>query len=88
MTPAQQAELDAFIAERNEALRTLDMDYARRVIPQASSDEVRLLSMHKARYHCTMIDAALRRDSARWLAARGSTDLNRESIDPEGELPA
>ena len=37
--------LSKMLAERNAALVTLDMDYARRMLPTASSDEVRLLAM-------------------------------------------
>lgn len=73
--------------ERNAALRTLDMTYARYLMPDASSDEVRLLAMHKGRYECTDIEAALRSASGEWLRERGSTRMDGSPILPAGRLP-
>lgn len=67
-------DIKDWLAERKLALETLDMAYARRNFPNASSDEVLLLAMHKARYECTDIAANLRRASEKWLKAR---DFNR-----------
>lgn len=81
-------ELQAFLDKRDEALRTLDMDYARRVLPQASSDEVRLLAMHKARYECKTIGPEYRHASGAWLRERGfGRGIPGEPLLPEGELP-
>lgn len=64
-------EMLDWLADRKLALETLDMAYARRNFPKASSDEVLLLAMHKARYECTDIAPNLRRASAKWIKARG-----------------
>ena len=63
-------KLSDWRVERNRALATLDMEYARREMPNASSDEVRLMAMHKARVECTDIDSSLRLASVKWLHAR------------------
>lgn len=69
------AEFEDFSRRRDEALRTLDMDYARTAIPGASSDEVRLMALHKARYETTRIAPELRQESRAWLEERGDTRL-------------
>ncbi len=80
-------QLAKMLAERNAALVTLDMDYARRMLPTASSDEVRLLAMHKARYECTAIAAEFRHASGHWLREHGSKRMDGSELLPEGELP-
>lgn len=80
-------EFDAFIVERNAALAALDMDYARRMMPDATDDYVRLLVMHKARYETTTMPRELRHESAEWLRSRGSCRMSGLPILPEGELP-
>lgn len=70
MTEGTQ-DVAEFVRERNKALETLDMEYARRTIPHATSDEVRLIAMHKARYDCTGISDVLRLQSRHWLEERG-----------------
>jgi hypothetical protein len=81
-TPFQQWKL-----ARNEALRTLDLVWARDCFPNASSDDVLLAAMHKARYDCVGIEDALRHDSARWLRERGLGALGGRPLLPEGQLP-
>jgi hypothetical protein len=80
-------DLKSLIADRNDALRTLDLDYARRMLPGASSDFVRLMAMHKARYECCQIEQELRHASAAWLRSHGFNDMNGNPILPEGQLP-
>jgi len=77
-----------FVRERDRALSALDMLWARRMMPQASGDDVRLLAMHKARIHSLGVSGALRRESMRWLAAGKHTDLMGNPVDGEGPLPA
>lgn len=81
------ADLARFRATRTAALATLDLDYARRVFPNASSDELLLATLHKARYECADIDAALRVESRTWLESRGFSRLNRLPWPSPGELP-
>jgi hypothetical protein len=76
------------VSERNAALSALDMEYARRIMPDASSDYVRLISMHKARYECTSLPASLRHSSGMWLRQRGLKRMTGDAVLPEGVLPA
>jgi len=73
--------------ERIKALRALDVVWARREAPAASSDEVLLVALHKARYRCRQIQDDLRHESAAWLRAHGFGDLHGEPLLPPGELP-
>ena len=80
-------EIQRFVKERDKALANLDMEYARRVIPMATSDEVRLIAMHKARYEITSLPAELRHESANWLRERGYKRGTGDPLLPEGRLP-
>ena len=73
--------------ERTHALRTLDLAWARREAPGASSDDVLLVALHKARYRCRGIEDDLRHKSADWLRAHGFEDLYGERLLPPGRLP-
>lgn len=75
-------ELEKFRARRNQAFRDLDLEWARTMIPDASSDFVRLLALHKARLDCVDIEPELRRESARWLLANGFKGMHGETPDP------
>ncbi|WP_140636937.1 hypothetical protein [Methylibium rhizosphaerae] len=84
------SEFGDFLDERLNALRTLDVAWARREAPGApgaSSDDVRLVALHKARYRCREIEVALRHESAEWLRVRGCGDLFGEPLLPPGQLP-
>jgi hypothetical protein len=80
-------KLDQWHEQRNAALRTLDMGYARALLPHASSDEVRLMALHKARYECKDIEAELRHASGAWLRERAMGRLSGTPLLPVGELP-
>jgi hypothetical protein len=75
-----------FIEARNAALRTLDLNWARRTVPYVN-DETLLVTLHKTRYDCTMIEDHLRLESAEWLRARGYKALGGVPLLPPGELP-
>ena len=79
--------LERDIIERNCALETLNMDWARRIMPEATSDEVRIIAMHKARYECTGVSRRARLESASWLRQKKYKRLDMSQILPEGELP-
>ena len=85
MTDTARA-LARFLSERNAALASLDMEWARKMMPQATNDFVRLLAMHTARVECTALSDELRWDSVQWLRERGSKRLNGLDL-PEKELP-
>jgi len=82
------SEIDDVMRERAAALVALDLDYARRLMPDASSDEVRLAAMHKARYETTTIARELRHASGAWLRENGYLRFGGLPLLPEGELPA
>lgn len=79
-------EIGRFREARNHALRELNLDYARAVIPHASDEQVLLIALHKARYECKDIEPEYRHASGRWLRERGYGRL-RGPLLPEGELP-
>lgn len=82
------ASLQNEMRERDAALMNLNMDYARRLMPGASSDEVRLAAMHKARYEATSIPREFRHASGGWLREHGYLRYGGLPLLPEGELPA
>lgn len=79
-------ELEKMLERRNKALLELDMDYARQMMP-GTSDEVRRLAMHKARYECTALPREVRHQSGEWLRAGGYRRLTGDELLPEGALP-
>jgi hypothetical protein len=81
------AEMPVWRANRNRMLRELDVKSAKGAMPGASSDEVVLIALHKARYECTDIEADLRHASGTWLRQHGFECMHGPLL-PEGELPA
>ena len=79
--------ISAEVVERNMALAELDMNWARRMMPGASSDFVRLLAMHKARYEITTMPAELRHESGRFLREHFASRMFGMDLLPEGKLP-
>ena len=73
--------------ERNEALTSLDMAWARKMTPTATDDHVRLAAMHKARVECKDIAPELRHSSVEWLRERGHKRMNNMDLPPLGALP-
>lgn len=63
--------VQTLLAQRDTALLALDMDWARRIMPTASCDEVRLAAMHKTRYELTHLPRQARHASGQWLRERG-----------------
>lgn len=80
-------DLQTFLAERNAALVSLDLEWARKAIGRDADPEVLLVSLHKARYECTAIDPALRRESGDWLVKNGLHRMMGTDVLPNGELP-
>lgn len=80
-------ELERFLAARNKALSELDIGWARKNTTRTATDEVLLISLHKARYSCTAIAKELRHSSAQWLRERGYHGAMGDPLLPEGELP-
>lgn len=79
-------DLQSAIAQRNRAFEMLDMNYARAMLPN-SSDEVRLVALHKSRYECCQISDDLRRESEAWLKRRGFSRFKGQPWPADGSLP-
>jgi hypothetical protein len=63
--------LQPFLDVRNKAFANLDIEWARSMLPEGTSDEMLLVSLHKARAECTAMSDELRDESRTWLTARG-----------------
>ena len=81
-------EIAEFRAERNAAFEADDISWAKKRMPDAADPAVVEMAFHKARYDCTDISAAKRRESAHWLASRNLTTMNNLPVSAEGPLPA
>jgi hypothetical protein len=81
------ATLEDWKAARNKALVDLDVDLARTRFPNASSDDVLLVALHKTRLECIEIPEALRLESLEWLRAGGFKRMHGLDLPPPGELP-
>ena len=77
-----------FIDKRNQALITLDVNWAKTLsCNRGLSDETILAGLHKARYECVHIPDELRIESGRWLKQKGLKRLTGESIEVPENLP-
>lgn len=72
--------------ERNKALMNLDIDWAKKNIPEITDNFTLLVAMHKARYHCRDIPNELRHESANFLRQHEFNGV-KQSLLPEGQLP-
>jgi hypothetical protein len=83
--------LETYLRERHEALRTLDMAWARRQAKAMGArninDDELLAGMHKARYEVVDMPRELRHESAAWLRERGLGAMGGRPLLPEGKLP-
>lgn len=68
---ATSQPLDKFLEARNKALRDLDLDFCRNQCGYPMTDEVALITLHKARYECKDIEDELRLASRHWLEEHG-----------------
>lgn len=64
-------EIKEFVAKRDRALREMDIDYARKMLPKASSEHVRLAAMHKARLEVIDMEDSFKEASLKWLSDNG-----------------
>jgi len=81
------SDIDDFVKRRNKALLTMDMEYLREVLPEASSDFIREAAGHKARYEIVGMPPELRHASGNWLRKHGLGRSTGSDLLPEGELP-
>jgi hypothetical protein len=80
-------EIRRNVQERDDALAVMDMEWARKNMPYATSDEVRIIAMHKARYECTNLSNLTRQQSKDWLSSRGYSRIDGSKFLPDGEFP-
>lgn len=81
------AELKAWITERNRVLTELDDEGARKLMPNLSDPQVRLIAMHKARVEAKQLPRELRLASVEWLRVRNYSRMFGGPLPPPGELP-
>lgn len=81
-----ESELSKFIRDRNTALESLDIAWARKNSLGRSDDETLLIALHKARIECTDISPELRRESTEWLRQRGYKRFDGRELpqEPQG----
>ena len=88
MTKHFQPEAHAVeLAARNRAFETDDYAWIRRMMPNASSDAVRLMAFHKARYECLAVSAAKRRESQVWMIENHVRRMTGDFVIPGEPLP-
>lgn len=80
-------EIKAYVRRRDEALRILDITWARSMLPSVVSDEALLMALHKTRYNAPAIEEKLRLESGEWLRSRGFSDVGGMPLLPPGQLP-
>lgn len=79
-------KLEQYLAERNAAFESLNIDWAIRQAPYMSR-EVAEIALHKGRYECVTMPPALRHESAMWLRERGFKRMSGDEILSDDELP-
>lgn len=85
---AEHTELDAKRLQRNAALRSLDIAWARRAgwVGYATDEQV-LGALHMARYECDEIEDRLRFQSRDWLKERGLGRITGIPFEEGDKLP-
>jgi hypothetical protein len=69
---SKATKLAAFLAERNKAFETDDLEWARRNYPgKPSHPDIPEIAFHKARATCTAVSSTKRQESVNWLVSRG-----------------
>lgn len=94
MSALKQLTLEKLLLERNQALRSMDLDYARKIVRESDwtpktpvTDVFLTVMLHKSRYECKAIEDDLRILSGEWLRDRGCGRITGDVILPKGELP-
>jgi hypothetical protein len=83
MTPA---DLDVWRETRDRMLAEMNMQWARAMMP-GTTDQIRIMAMHKARVEALSMDPALRMESIEWLRERGFGRGTGDDLPPPGMLP-
>jgi len=91
--PQNHNSIEEFIAERNEALISLDLDYIKKVCLESGrpesliSTDFLLSVLHMSRYEVVDLDDDIRHWSGAWLRKRGFPRMTGEPLLAFGELP-
>ena len=84
----QHIELEAAKKARNAAFRSLDINWARRVLDLDGASRVACLAMlHMARYECDEMEPELRYQSRDWLKSRGMERMYGIPFPDNDQLP-
>lgn len=86
-TAAADADIAAYVKQRDAALATLDVAWFQKNAP-FMRPSVALIAMHKARYEAVGVAPELRHESRRWLEAKMYGRLNGLPWPKRDELPA
>lgn len=85
------SDLGNFRKQRKQALETLDINWARRVLMADSgvefSDQSLLVALHKTRYEVTDVDDKYRHESREWLERNHHTRYHNFPWPRRGQLP-
>jgi hypothetical protein len=84
---AYRYQYEERVADRLRALIQLDLEWARKVMPGESADDVRLVAMHRSRYENDQVPREFRIESGAWLLERGLLRANLHPVLPDGKLP-
>jgi hypothetical protein len=79
-------ELDLFLEERNAALRSLNIEWARKQSPNLPESSL-LMALHKVRYECIDMPDELRQQSRAWLEVRKLGRMYGMGFSADGSLP-
>jgi hypothetical protein len=82
-----QKEIAAFVKERDAAMEADDLEWAAKMMPDASSPIVIEMGFHKARIQVLSVSEQKRRESMKWLADRGLTDQFGSPVHHDDPLP-
>jgi N-acetylglutamate synthase-like GNAT family acetyltransferase len=80
------ADLEVWRKVRDRMLAEMNMQWAREMMP-GTTDQIRIMAMHKARVEALDMDRALRLESIEWLRERGFSRGTGDTLPPPGMLP-
>lgn len=80
-------EITEFVRFRDAAMENDDICWAKQMLPNASSPHVVEMAFHKARISILTVSDKKRRESMKWLADRGLTDLLGRPVRHDDPLP-
>lgn len=84
---ANLVDVDRYVAERNAAFESDDLDWARRALSEIDGQMALEIVFHKTRYHCPDVSLQKRMESQRWLALHNFADMHGRDVVDGDPLP-